>query len=178
MELHKRIKQYFPGAHELPDVGGDAGHNDGDRTAAVDSRGVKDGRGGMAAAEALIEVFSSHVDVARLLRDIREHSDSSWPISEENPPGNRDGVVAINSSSSTTGIPAAGGSVTHPSPAIGAVVRNPQGASRGLDDEEAVGKAGTDRGGPLEGENGKEPRRRKTREEVEADAAKQGASGG
>lgn len=171
-ELHKRIKQHLRGA-DKPTGGGGVGHSGGGLTAAG-SRGVEDGNG-IAAAEALIKAFSSHVDVARLLRDIREYSDS-LSISEKSAPRNGDSVVTVNSSS--IGLVVAGGGITHPTSAAETAASSAQGASKGLHDKEAVGKAGIGWSHPLGGTNGKEPRRRKTREEVETDAAKQGASGG
>lgn len=122
----------------------------------------------LAAAEALIDAFDKNVDVARLLRDIRHHPATAGRGSSP--------------SSAPPPLPPAGttvdvvGSGCGQSPVIASVSDVEQlGSKSGA----AVGRGGND-SSPSVGATAKPATSssRKSREEVEAEAAEQGASGG
>lgn len=136
---------------------------------------------GLAAADALIEGFSNHVDVARLLMDIYAHAAS-------NVSSKTDDNVAKRSIYSTFDSPSVAGGVNALKTVEARAPSTPapndsemeSSALSGKDDEAFVRKVGV--GEVLSDEGTKGGRiaklRRKTREEVEAEASKQGASGG
>lgn len=183
-QLHEKIKRHITRSGGGADVtSGDVGEGRSGRIAAA-SQG--DGGGDkVSAAEALIEAFSSHVDVARLLSDMRAYSRSlSLPASDGNSSSDAiPGGVGAIVGSSTSSRPASnlgrdGRDAEKLTAAATAAIDVGAGSDIGHDEEPAarMGRVGGDRS--LERGAVGEGSRRKTREEVEAEAAKQGASGG
>lgn len=113
--------------------------------------------GALRGAEDLVEAFSSHVDVPRLLGDIREHA-RMIRSSPPTPRASRPPTTPVSSAAMAT---AAVGSISPP-PRL------------------AVGVVGKESAGDAAGEGAPAARKfpRRGREEVEAEAAEQGASGG
>lgn len=146
--------------------------NDGSHSTALD------------AAKALIDAFDEHVDVARLLRDIREHAIA----------GAHRGTTASTDPSGLPPLPPT--EVGAPSPRPTAGDNGPASkATPAIEDAAGIVEQPQGVGGGQEGRGGAEDAKdsslvgitatkattraaRKSREEVEAEAAKEGASGG
>lgn len=179
-ELQERIKRHIYNSGGSADV--PAGDVSGITAA---SRGDDGGGDEVSAAEALIEAFSSHVDVARLLSDMRAYSHSlSSPASGGNSssdalPGGVDAAVGSSTSSRPAAKLGRDGRDAEKIPVAAAAAVDAGAASHTLQVKEpAPGREGGGGDHPLGRGASGEGSRRKTREEVEAEAAKQGASGG
>lgn len=179
-ELLRKLTEHLPSA-ALPATGRGAG-----ASGEVSGRGpgsedkVREKQGGrldgvdsaaLVAAEALIDAFDKNVDVARLLRDIRHHAATA---------ARRRRLGSGSQGSALPPPPAeltidAGGSGFRRSPITASVAGVAQTGGKSSDATAADGSSGPSVGGaskPLASSS------RKSREEVEAEAAKQGASGG
>lgn len=144
------------------------------------------------AAKALIDAFDENVDVGRLLRDIREHaaavacrssSSADDPLRSPPPPPSlplplpRPPLTASPPSAGTT---ASTGNSTEEEPITAAApttIVTRGGGGEGVGDISGVSSPGENAAAATE-PSPDESFKRKTREEVEAEAAKQGASGG
>lgn len=131
-------------------------------------------------AEALIDAFDEHVDVARLLRDIREHAAGAH---RRNGSADTSGLPTVSSTAETPPLRSVeDGPAPKAPPAAkdtSVVVEQHSGVEGG--DGGGGGEAGGAKGSPMVGttaSKGSTRAARKSRQEVEAEAAKEGASGG
>lgn len=161
--LAKLARTPGPNALEvIPRASGKTGDGS-DSADAVTAGGNREGDSELKAAEALIETFSANVDVARLLKDIREHA----------------GARASADTPTLPPPPATGGPLAQAplvvAPTTGFDPRAAVSGTRALEPRakaNAEGSHGGDGGERLAG--GKS----RTRKEIEAAASKEGASGG
>lgn len=181
-ELLSKLTEHLPSV-ESPDTGPASGAGE---TTGVGSGGTGSGRGPgsdgngrkeeeekfasvtLVAAEALIDAFDKNVDVARLLRDVRHHPAAArhgyGPFSALPLPPADKTTNAVGSDSGRSRVTAAAAAGV-------AQLGGGSGGVLGGDSESSPGASAAKK--PVAASSS-----RRRREEVEAEAAKQGASGG